>query len=235
MIKIIQILLAIIVFGNVTQSYAQLRNNCDDTVVVKKTVDVIDTYLIKNLALRLFLNALNASLDAPYRLSEHEIVTILKNSALLVSIKTVLSLGEVVHAIQETSHALLSGPRLHQLLKSLSIDEDKTVLELWEKKNFLTQLYVLQEFKAIEQDTKKKYANKVKCIQRNFKNIISALGITDAYADELKRLTLMSGQNEKRLYELFDSAYSGETETLSLETYVMSVVKNRRQCCFYKK
>jgi len=55
------------------------------------------------------------------------------------------------------------------------------------------------------------------------------LGITDEYAAVLKRLEPLGGSSPKKLYDLFEDAFMGQTGELNIKAYALSVEKNKRE------
>lgn len=201
--------------------------NPNDEELIKKIIGVINVRLMKNPAFIFFLHDLNASLEGRYRLSDNKIAAAIKNSAFLVSIDELWQLAQLMKTIQNTTGTGLSRRRLCALLKAFDVGMHKTILQLWDSKISLISGYHFSEFRAQEENERKKYANKKRKVQRDFNALIAALGVTEEYANQLRNLIF--DRHEDKMYELFEDAYSGEKETLSLAAYAMNIAKNQRE------
>jgi len=197
---------------------------CIHDQVINNIVQLINIRLTKNPTLISFLTNINASVEPWQRLSENEFAMILKNSALLVSIDELFSFSHILHVIG-VSDAVLNIEFLQRLLKKVELDVSKTPLELWEKRDFLRRLYVLREYQATTIVEKIKYTKQSACIQKNIDTIFAALKITDQYADALKKIESLSCYSQKKLYELFEDAFCGESSGLSLAAYARYIEK----------
>lgn len=196
--------------------------------IVDNIVQLINIRLTKNPTFILFLTDLNASIEPWQRLSENEFAAILKNSALLVSIDELLSFFHILYAIG-IHDAVLNIEHVQRLLKKVELDTSRTVLELWERRDFLKQLYVLREYQATTITEKIKYSKQSVRIQKDIDTIFEILKITDQYADVLKRFEILSSYSQEKLYELFEDAFCGESNSLSLANYARYIEKCVKQ------
>ena len=192
-------------------------------------VQKINEHLLHNPKLIVFLKNLNTSLEPHLQLSDNDIATVLKNSALLWSINEVHSLGEILRVVQCMDNRELSSQRLNALLKEVELDTTKCALQLWEKRDYLRRLYARLEYQASTVSEKIKLTKKSARAQKIINTITLSLGITDEYADALKRLEPFGGCSYTKLYELYEDAFDGQTETLNMKAYALSIEKSRRE------
>lgn len=202
---------------------------CSDKVIVDNIIQLINTRLMRNPTLISFLKNLDASVESRQRLSENEFATIIKNSALLVPIDEIFSFAEILKTVNGKDNATFNIKRLNGLLKSVQLDTSKTPLKLWEKRDDLRRLYALLEYQAETLTEKIQCTKKSARAQKNINTVLAALGITDEYAAALKKLEPFSGYSQKKLYELFEDAFCGESNSLSLAAYARYVEKCVRQ------
>jgi len=189
----------------------------------------INERLLHNPALVKFLEDLNKTLESYQQLSDNDIAIILKNSALLVPIDEVCFFAEIIRIVQGIDSLTLSSKRLNALLHEVELDKGKCVLQLWEKRDDLRHWYALLEYRATELSEKIKITKKSARAQKIINTIVSALGITDEYAVALKRLEPFGGSSPKKLYELFEDAFMGETGALNIKAYALSIEKSKRE------
>lgn len=202
-----------------------------DEKYVADIIQLINRQLIRNPTLLLFLQTLNASVDSCQKLSEEDIAIILKNSALLASFEELFSFAEILNVVQNKNDMRFSVKRLYKFLKKIELDEKRTPLELWERKDSLRRLYAFMEFQATTLSDKIKCVKEYTCIQKNIHEIIQAIKITDEYVSALKMMEPIGGYSQKKLYQLYEDAFSGEEGRLTIRAYAQSIEKNVHRCC----
>jgi hypothetical protein len=197
--------------------------------ITSDIIQCINERLMHNPALIKFIKNLNASLKSYQQLSNNEVAVMLKNGSLLVPIHEIYALAEVLRIVQGLDKLALSSQRLNALLKEVELNKDKCALQLWHKKRYLREYYEYLQYHAPTLFEKIKYTKKSARAQKVIETIIAALGITDEYVHELKRLELFTLQQpQQKLYDLFEDAFDGHTEGLSIKAYALSIEKSKR-------
>ena len=205
-----------------------LITDCDEKYSAD-IVQLINERLLRNPTLSLYLEQLNLSVDPYQKLSEEEITTILKNSALLLSFEELFSFAQILNVVQKKDRAYFSTKYLYRLLKKIELDNERTPLELWERKDSLRRLYTLIEFQATELSDKIKCVKEYARIEKNIHKIMEILRMTDEYSSVLKMLDSIGGYSQKKLHQLYEDAFSGELGRLSLRSYACSIEKEVRE------
>ena len=201
----------------------------NDTIIIDDIIALINIRLMRNPTLIKFLKNLDASVEPWQRLSENEFATILKNSALLVSVDEIFTFAEILKTVTGRRDTAVPVKHLNALLKSVELNSSTTPLQLWERRAHLGRLYELLQYRADTIAEKISYAKKSARVQKNIETLFAALGITDEYVVALQRVEQGGGYAQGKLYELFEDAFCGEPATVTISAYARYIEKCVRQ------